>query len=214
MPANAPDFYFEGSRNEILPFIPDGLKTCLDVGCAQGNWGKLLKDHKNIKVTGVEPTQQAQIAETKLDQVYQATFDEVFDELQSSRFDLITFNDVLEHLIDPWDTLIKCQQLLNENGFLIASLPNVRFYGNLKELIFEKDWQYRDEGILDRTHLRFFTKKSGMRLFESSGYDVKEVQGINAFHSKKLNFYNWLMGGLLSDTFALQHVYVCQLKSK
>jgi len=214
MHADAPDFYFEGSRNEILPFVPEGVKTCLDVGCAQGNWGKLLHDKLKIEVTGIEPTQQAKIAETKLHQVYEATFDDVYEQLKPKQFDLITFNDVLEHLVDPWDTLNKCKQLLNEHGYLIASLPNVRFYGNLKELIFEKDWRYREEGILDKTHLRFFTKKSGEALFDSCGYTVKRVEGINAFHSTKLKIYSKLLGGLLDDCFALQHVYVCQLKSK
>jgi hypothetical protein len=62
---------------------------------------------------------------------------------------------------------------------LVASIPNVRFYHNLRDLLIGKDWRYQDSGILDRTHLRFFTRKSLLECLDRSGFEVQQFEGVN-----------------------------------
>jgi 2-polyprenyl-3-methyl-5-hydroxy-6-metoxy-1,4-benzoquinol methylase len=81
-------------------------------------------------------------------------------DLPEEAFDCIVCNDVLEHLITPWQVLGKLAILLKPGGHFVASIPNVQYWGVLKDLVFEGDWRYADEGVLDVTHLRFFTRRS------------------------------------------------------
>ena len=81
--------------------------------------------------------------------------------LPDNNFDVVIFNDVLEHFENPWAVLENVKTKLNASGVVVASIPNVAYITNLVELILKKDWRYKPEGgILDKTHLRFFTKKS------------------------------------------------------
>ena len=89
-------------------------------------------------------------------------------------FDRILFMHVLEHLVDPWGTLRACRELLAPGGRAIVLLPNVACWRVRKRLFLGGAFEYEDVGVLDRTHLRFFTLDSGRALLEASGYDVPE----------------------------------------
>src|SRR5690606_13081315 len=95
------------------------------------------------------------------------------------------FNDVLEHLIDPEEVLKVIKPKLAANGVIISSIPNVRFYRSFRKVVIQKDWEYEDYGIMDRTHLRFFTKKSIRRMYEKLGYEIVKHEGINRSKSIK-----------------------------
>lgn len=88
-------------------------------------------------------------------------------------------NDVLEHLLYPWEDLKKIRPKLSENGILVSSIPNVRYSKNIFNILFKRDWKYTESGILDSTHFRFFTKKSVKHLFEKSGYAIISIKGIH-----------------------------------
>ncbi len=175
------DEYYSSNRPEILEFIPSNVEKTLDVGCASGIFSEHIKEKLNVETWGIEMIEQyAKIATTRLDHVLTGTFEQAHEHLPKNYFDCIFFNDVLEHMIDPEDCLKKIKENLKPGKTVIASIPNIRYINVLKELILKKDWKYRDSGILDRTHLRFFTKKSIIRMFDDCGYNVKQIRGIRS----------------------------------
>ena len=204
--------YFAQRRQEMLPLIPGTAKRILDVGCGAGEFGSLLKEERGVEVWGVEVEPQAvKLAAAKLDRVLEGYFHAELH-LPEQNFDAIVFNDVLEHMIDPWQALRYCHRLLTPTGVIVSSLPNVLYWPNLKELLLEQDWQYREEGILDETHLRFFTRKSGHRLFATTGYEVIHCEGINPCPPFRLplRLLNWATRGRLSDWRYLQFGFVAR----
>ena len=94
-------------------------------------------------------------------------------------FDCIVFNDVIEHVVDPWTMLRKAERHLAPDGLIVASIPNIRYYIVVRDLLLRGRWEYADWGVLDRTHLRFFTRESISRLFPDCGYTIEQLTPIN-----------------------------------
>ena len=186
--SNDNDRYYSQSRPEMLQFIPEGTQRLLDIGCGDGRFGEGVKCRfPNCETWGVEPeTSAAAEAAKRNDKVLNASIEAVGD-LPQGFFDVVTMNDVLEHLYHSEPVLEAIKGLLKPNGCLILSLPNVRFYLNVRDLLFHTDWEYKDFGILDRTHVKFFTRKSAERLLEENGYRVLKAVGING-HRLKLHY--------------------------
>jgi 2-polyprenyl-3-methyl-5-hydroxy-6-metoxy-1,4-benzoquinol methylase len=199
--SSKPEGYYGFSRPEILPFVPGRCKRILEVGCSSGAFGTLVKESiPGCIVWGIEPdSNAAAIASTRLDRVINGVFSADVPELSGQTFDAICFNDVLEHLANPEKALLECKTLLAENGAVIASLPNILFFYQISKILIEQDWKYEDAGIMDNTHLRFFTKKSIVRMFESAGYNVNKIEGINASYGFKFKVANFLTAGWLTD---------------
>ena len=174
-----PASYFEQARADMLPFVPPDAKRVLDVGCGRGNFGELLKSRRKLEVWGIEPVAApATEAATKLDRVIEGIFAPEAD-LPPASFDAIFFNNVLEHLFDPAAALRLAHSLLNANGVGVASIPNIRQFSTLWEIVVQGEWRYADSGIMDRTHLRFFTKKSIATMFAEGGFKLDKLEGIN-----------------------------------
>ena len=113
------------------------------------------------------------------------------------RYDLIICNDIIEHLPDTDLFLKTIDKLCTEGGFVIGSVPNVRYIGNLYELLIKGDWEYKKGGgVLDSTHLRFYTEKSLINTIERSPFSVVKLRGINGFSDhrsvKRTLFYIFL----------------------
>ncbi len=175
--------YFEQSRLEMLAFVPAHCQRVLDVGCSKGNFGGLLKRTRNVEVWGVEPVAAAAAeAAAKLDRVIEGVFNEETD-LPMAGFDTVIFNDVLEHLFDPVAALRQAHKLLKPGGVVVASIPNIRHFQTLWKVVVQGDWRYTSDGILDRTHLRFFTRNSIIELFCEAGYSIQQLSGINPYIS-------------------------------
>ncbi len=206
------DSYFHHNRPEMLDFVPQGVQTALDVGCGNGDFGALLKSKALCKVWGVEPNSLfAEQAKAKLDITINGLFDKNLEALAGQKFDAIFFNDVLEHLIEPAKTLNDCKTLLNNNGYIIASIPNIRWYPVILSLLRYKDFKYEPAGVMDKTHLRFFTRKSMVRLFEDAGYKVLRIEGINKDNSFKwFNALNFMLFNKLWDMKFPQFAVVAQ----
>lgn len=171
--------YFGRLRTEMFPFVPEGVEHVLDIGCATGLFGEQLQQ-LGARVTGVEINPQAaRMAEAKLFQVYVGAIEDVVEVFSPESFDCIVMNDVLEHLADPWALVRQLNGLLTKNGCLIGSIPNVRHHSIIRQLLRDADWSYVDEGIMDRTHLRFFTSSTILKLFGGSGLVVEKIEGIN-----------------------------------
>lgn len=180
-----PSTYYVGVRNEMLPFLPERRQRILEIGCGYGTFSEGVDGC--VEYWGVEPDKgAAAIAGKKLGKVFVGTYEEVAKQLPDNYFDLIVCNDVIEHMPDHEEFLKDIQNKISDGGALIASIPNVRYYGNLLELIFNKDWRYRESGILDRTHLRFFTRKSLLQCLDRSGYEIEKFEGINGLKTRIL----------------------------
>ena len=163
----------------MTALLPPTYEKVLEVGCANGAFSAALK--LASETWGVEQVQAAAAkAALRLTHVLNGKYDEVADRIPADYFDLAVCNDVIEHVEDHDRFLASIHEKLRPRACLIGSVPNVRNYRVLYELLVHRDWQYGDYGILDRTHLRFFTEKSLRRALERSGFDVEVLVGINS----------------------------------
>jgi len=209
----APPSSYYSDRNEMLPFIPGDVKRVLDVGCGEGGFGKLLKARDDMEVWGIEILKEpAQKASQVYDRVVVGDLERDSLDLPEDYFDCLIFNDVLEHFTDPWTVLKKLKTCLTDDGCVVASIPNVRYFDNLYNLLVKGDWRYTEHGILDITHLRFFTKRSIGDLFASCGYEVAGITGIARKRSKRFTrgVLNLISLNTLSDVRYLQFACVAR----
>jgi len=202
--------YYRNLRPEMLDIIPAGVSVLLEVGCGEGVFSANLKAVRAeaetpVEVWGVEMDEAAAgKAAAVLDRVLQGDVAAVLSDLPRGRFDCIVLNDVIEHVPDPDFLLRSLRPLLKPGGSLVASIPNVRYFFNVVDLAVHGRWDYTEEGILDRTHLRFFTRSSMIRLLEDCGFDVEAAVGINPTGSVKFRLVNLLTLGRFSDMKYLQ----------
>jgi 2-polyprenyl-3-methyl-5-hydroxy-6-metoxy-1,4-benzoquinol methylase len=196
-----PSGYFSTPRREMLEFIPPGTRAILEIGCGNGRFGALVKARDGCRYVGVELMEDAaQEARQRLDEVLTTNIES--DELpfHQHSFDGLVCNDVLEHLVDPWRTLQRLTTLVRPGGFIVVSLPNVRFSEVVKDLVFRNRWEYQERGVLDRTHLRFFTEESVRGLLEQAGGRVERIEGINPIrYAWRLQLLNLALLGSLSS---------------
>lgn len=193
--------YFEGVRSEMFEFIPADARKILDIGCSGGGFGELLKQRRgDIEVWGVEiyPPAAAKAA-GRLDHVINDSFRLGLPGLEGEEFDCITFLDVLEHMVNPEEALVAAKEYLAPGGTVVASIPNVLHFYNIRDILVNQDWKYTDAGIMDRTHLRFYTKKSIKRMFIECGFNTIEIFGINPSYGLKFTFFNILTAGAIED---------------
>jgi len=167
--------YYELQRPEIARLILGAPKHILEIGCAGGCFKNNIS--WNCEYHGVEPIHDAAENSRKHGIViHEGDYQDVADEIPDNRFELIVCNDVIEHMQDPWWFLRNIKRKLVPDGYLIGSVPNVRYLLNLVDLLIRRDWRYAEAGVLDYTHLRFFTDKSMRRLFTECGYAVDELR--------------------------------------
>jgi 2-polyprenyl-3-methyl-5-hydroxy-6-metoxy-1,4-benzoquinol methylase len=168
--------YFEEPRWDIIGLIPNGPHRVLQVGCGCGaTLLKLMELGKAREIFGIEINQDvASEAPPELD-VHVQDAERVEAPYPPKYFDYIIFADVLEHFSDPWSVVRKYRDLLKLGGSMISSVPNIRFYQVLLDLILFDKFEYQEYGILDDTHLRFFTKKEVKKLFQNEDMVIQEV---------------------------------------
>lgn len=170
-----PHSYYRNVRQDILPLVPEDALCILDVGCGAGMTGKVLKERPGVFVAGLEMDHSAaEEARQILDDVVEGNIETMVLPYEPNSFDCIIMADVLEHLVNPLAALKKAKQCLKPNGVIIASIPNVQFFGVIHFLA-EGKWTYQKEGILDEDHLRFFTFTEIEKLFHSAGLEISAV---------------------------------------
>ena len=168
--------YFEEINQGVKRYIPIN-KTVLDVGGGFGALGEEF-EKKNNKVCNIDSSEYAikeskrRVSESYLGDITESK--KLPEEITGRKFDVIVFADILEHVYDPFSVLKIYRKFLKEKGTIIVSVPNIATWLMRLKLLFGS-FNYMDTGTLDRTHIRFFTKKSITKLVERAGYKVELV---------------------------------------
>ena len=195
----------------MLRFLPATASVALELGCGAGQFALSLKKKYRAEVWGVEANgHAAQSASQILDRVLVGDVHRLIRELPKNYFDLIVCNDILEHLANPYQVLTDLRNVMQPDGSLVCSIPNIRYWPALKHIVLEGDFKYEKWGIFDITHLRFFTKKSIIRMFSEYGYQLEKIEGINPLESVEFETVNRLFGNALEDARYMQ--YACVAK--
>jgi len=183
---NKHNSYYGFARPEVVnTIINNKLPTgkVLEIGCAGGATGKNLKEQLPVQTyVGIDISPEAaEIAKNHLDRVIVANIEEtdLASEygLRPGEFDLLLALDVLEHLYDPWDILAELSFYVKPGGHIVASIPNIQNITIVQDLI-KGNWQYQDAGILDSTHLRFFTLETVKKMFNGAELTIKSIEHV------------------------------------
>jgi 2-polyprenyl-3-methyl-5-hydroxy-6-metoxy-1,4-benzoquinol methylase len=175
-----PDHYFVGARADFVEDLPDSPDAAiLEIGCGVGGTGRLaIANGKCARYCGIELNMHAAAAAARhLHEVIHGDVEALDLPWSPGQFDVLIMSEVLEHLTDPWSVLRKLHPLLKPGALILAGSPNVSHYRVILMLI-RGDWQLADSGVMDRTHLRWFTPRSYGRLFDATGYEVLSTVGI------------------------------------
>ena len=179
--------YFDNVNPDLLAKIPITAKRVLEVGCGSARLGEAFKARSpDSQYFGIELFESAVTEAAKvIDGVICANIeqDTSLALKLSPSFDTLVFGDVLEHLLDPWRVLTELRQYIEPGGSCIACVPNVAHWSLISGLLQGK-WDYQDAGLLDRTHLRFFTLDSAVQMFQKAGWAVVDATPRNLWPDK------------------------------
>jgi len=161
------------THSKIVSLVPPATRV-LEFGCATGYMSEVLKERLGCTVVGIEiDPGAAALAEAYTERVIVGDAEKIdyAAELAGEEFDVVLFADVLEHLKEPADVLRRVRPFVAEDGVVIASIPNIA-HASVRLALLGGEFRYREWGLLDDTHLRFFTRASIQDLFEETGYVV------------------------------------------
>jgi len=210
----APD-YFSNIRKDLINLIDANAKDLkiLEVGAAYGETLYYLKQNGiAAEVVGVDIFE-----DTKNKQNYKPLDRFIFGDIEKielpeyiQHFDLILLPDVLEHLFEPKSVLGTLKKYLKEDGKIIVSMPNIRYYSALYKIVFKGDFKYEESGIFDYTHVRFYCRKNIQGLLETAGYKVlKQESSIKNYQGKSLSkLINLITFGIFEEFFSTQYFFV------
>jgi SAM-dependent methyltransferase len=170
-PSAKPADYYSGCNEALLQAVPALGRRILEVGCGQGQLGAALRrQNPQRQVYGIErEAAVAAQARTRLDHVFVLDVERQDPPLEPGSLDCILYGDVLEHLLAPEEVLRRHQALLRPEGIILCSVPNVQHHTLLTALL-RGDWQYTGAGLLDATHLHFYSYSTFFKLLLDCGY--------------------------------------------
>lgn len=165
----------ENHNPDLLELIPRNAKTIVEVGCSSG---ALAREYKKInsdcRYVGVECVPEyVKLAERYCDSVIELDIERANEDIfrDTLACDCWIFGDVLEHLRDPWTLLSRIRKFIPDSGSVVACIPNAQHW-SVQARLSCGDFRYENSGLLDRTHLRFFTKHTIMEMFHNAGFKI------------------------------------------
>jgi len=166
------------ARADLAERVPAGARAVLDVGCSRGATSAALRARGASRIVGIEPdAEDATDAARVYDRVLTAHLEDVPPREFGPEFDAVLFGDVLEHLVDPSDALVRVRPWLTERGVVIASVPNVGHWSIVADLLAGR-FDYIPYSLLSGTHLRHFTRATIRDLFEACGYGIVSIDTV------------------------------------
>ncbi|MCI3986671.1 class I SAM-dependent methyltransferase [Bacillus vallismortis] len=170
--------YYKGINRKLFDLVGPHAKNILEVGCAEGLFGAAVKEKTNCSYYGIESyPPAAEKAAHHIDEVIMGDIETLKLPFQKNTFDHIIFGDVLEHLKDPWAVLGNLKPYVKETGSILASIPHIGHISIFESLLSGK-WTYTQAGLLDKTHLRFFTLQEMKKMFHETGYNISQIEPI------------------------------------
>lgn len=174
--------YQDRPRMDLMGLLDFPFQSVLEVGCGSGATARAIKERvSSITYLGIEMDQQAaDEARTGMDRVLTGDIEKMnldHYDIRRNSIDLVIFADVLEHLYDPWKVLRMLHPYLRADGRIIASIPNIQNIRVIQNLI-KGFWTYANMGLLDATHIRFFTLAEIGKLFAGSGYATEQMVSV------------------------------------
>jgi SAM-dependent methyltransferase len=197
--------YFSGARADFVALLPDApAATILEIGCGTGATGALaLARGKAGQYVGVELfPEAAATARQELSEVLVGDVERMELPFAPRTFDALILSEVLEHLVDPWAVLARLAPLVRPGGRVLASSPNVSQWRVLRELMAGR-FELADQGVFDRTHMRWFTPASFRAMFERAGFAVDHIGPVTPF-AARTRLLSRLSGGRMDHLFMTQ----------
>ncbi len=190
---NANDTYYTGVNPDILNLIPNTAAVILEIGCGAGALAKAYRERNpSAHYIGVEIVEEvanqaaAHMNDTLLGDITTKETLEALDKIRCGKlFDTLILGDVLEHLYDPWSVLTELRSRMAKDGLCIICIPNVAHWSILLQQLRGR-WDYTDAGLLDKTHIRFFTLETAVDLFKKAGWHVLDAKA-RIFWPEKTN---------------------------
>lgn len=186
----------DGVLSQIAVNQGQGRPSVLDVGCGSGALSEAIKQ-RGYEVWGIEENQEASNrAAPRLDRVLRLSLHEheaVKVAIGERKFDYLIFSDVLEHVYDPYSVLREYLRFVKVGGRVIISVPNALVWTNRLSFFFGR-FEYADTGVMDRTHIRWFTFRSAKRLLRAAGCTLRKVDYTPFFVRAGLPLIKKVMG--------------------
>jgi ubiquinone/menaquinone biosynthesis C-methylase UbiE len=202
--------YFSFLRPDLIKMIKGNPDSVLEIGCGTGlvlsHCKKVLGSHKVVGIELNEEAASIAMGRAEIDAVFVGNIEQIQISMQEESFDCLIASHVLEHLADPWKALQNLSRYVRPGGQILIGLPNARHVNLTAPLLLRGQLQYSDSGILDRTHLRFFTKSSMVELIKQADLLLDEILPDYGKRSAKYNYFTF---GLLSDHFAYAYNLSC-----
>ena len=203
------------SWTKIVELVDEGRRV-LEVGCAEGHMAEFLSRYKHCPITGIEMNPEAaEVASAHCESIVIGDVEQGALERVQGTFDVVIFADVLEHLRYPGDVLRATHPLLNEGGYVLISLPNVAHWEVRRSLIRGR-FEYTKAGLLDDSHLRFFTYETALKLIDEAGFYVGTFELVHRcprfwkypnFYRRRDAFVNRLVKKYFRGIFGYQFVF-------
>ena len=205
--------YHDHIRHDVVKHIPKSGGQLLDLGGGIGATAAEVRRLGLVDQAGVADMIDNSIKDTQLDFTFQGDFEDptFLDEIINKRgkFQMILALDILEHLLDPWTMAKRLADSLDEGGYMVVSIPNIRNFRASFPLLFQNKWEYQDDGILDRTHLRFFVRSTAIDLMEQTGLKITKVTP-SASGGRAVRLFRAVTFGLLNSLTDRQYIIVAQ----
>ena len=212
--------YFSHARTEIEPLLPPAPSRVIEIGCGDGStmaWLKSVRSPNYTAAVELVPA-AAERARAVFDEVEVSSVDTASFAFREPRFDLALALDVLEHLAAPDQMVRRLHTMLEPGGVVIASLPNIAHFSVSWPLLWRGRWDYQAEGLLDRTHMRFFTEPTIRALFTENGFTNIEIRrnwlypNIFALFGLRDQRWRWYSEKLLRPWLRFpRHLFVVQV---